>query len=700
MSLKEYHRKRKFQQTPEPRGKQEARGAKGKPLRFVVQLHAATRRHFDFRLELDGVLKSWAVPRGPSLNPLDQRLAVMVEDHPIEYGSFEGVIPRGNYGGGTVLLWDRGTYVERGSATRAESEAALRAGLAKGHLTFVLDGEKLRGEFALIQLRRGGEERNWLLVKKRDEFSTYKRIDPAVDRSVATGRTMAEIASGAEAKGEIWIPGRTKRAPKLSPAPRRTAPATPKGAPPKSGMPRRVAPMQPVHARAAESAEGWAYEPYFGLNRAIAEIERGSAKLYSRQFLPFERKYPEIAAALKAWKGAFVLDGEISGGRYRVLDLLYANGEDLRELGLKERLERLRALRLKGALVAVHVARDLKTALREAQRIGAPSVLGRDLASGYRSGISSSWQRIALRKPAAARREEEPALTNLDKIYFPGSGETKGELIAYYRSVAPELVPHLRDRPESMHRHPNGIARPSFFQKDLTGYHPRWLQTTKIYSESVDKTIEFLLCQDTRSLEYMANLGCIELNPWLSRVGSLERPDYSVIDLDPGDRTDFRDVITVAREIHRILERIGLEGYCKTSGATGLHIAIPLGARHDYDASRDFAHAICERIHAEMPEVTSLERNPARRQGKMYLDYLQNRRGQTLAAPYCVRPREGAPVSTPLKWSEVKPGLEPGNFTLRNTRRRLDRVGDLWKPVLLSGAGASLARALKKLEQL
>src|SRR5262245_7524894 len=200
--LKLYHRKRKFDQTPEPRGKIE-KSRKG-PLRFVVQLHRATRLHFDLRLEFGGVFKSWAVPKGPSLNPLDQRLAVFVEDHPIEYGSFEGIIPKGNYGAGTVMVWDRGTYVERGSEGRADSEAAMKKAFEKGHITFVVDGEKLKGEFALIKLKKDSSEKAWLLVKKRDEHSTYKRSENPHELSVKTGRSIDEIAREAEDDGDVW----------------------------------------------------------------------------------------------------------------------------------------------------------------------------------------------------------------------------------------------------------------------------------------------------------------------------------------------------------------------------------------------------------------------------------------------------------------------------------------------------------------
>jgi bifunctional non-homologous end joining protein LigD len=450
------------------------------PLRFYVQKHEASHLHYDLRLEFGGALKSWAVPKGPSLSPLERRLAMLVEDHPLEYGSFEGVIPKGNYGAGTVMVWDEGTYEERHSATTKAAEAAMKEGLAKGHLSFILNGRKLKGEFSLIRFKN--DARSWLLVKKRDGYSHFKRFDRFDERSVKTGRDLREIA-------------------------------------------------------------------------ALA------------------------------------------------------------------------------------------------------------------------------RRRAPAKRLEEPALTHLDKIYFPKDKITKGDLIDYYKSIAPVILPYLKDRPHSLHRHPNGIAAAGFYQKDLTGHLPRWLQTERIFSESADKTVNYLLCQDERSLLYMANLGCIEINPWFSRVGHLDDPDFFAIDLDP-DGNPFDHVMDIAREFHGILRSVGFAHFCKTSGATGLHIGVPVGARYDFDEVRAFAEDICRLVAKKYPATTSVERSPARRKKKIYLDFLQNRRGQTLAAPFCVRPRAGAPVSMPLPWKGLAPGLKPGDFTLKNAPRLARKHDIFWRGVL------------------
>jgi bifunctional non-homologous end joining protein LigD len=289
----------------------------------------------------------------------------------------------------------------------------------------------------------------------------------------------------------------------------------------------------------------------------------------------------------------------------------------------------------------------------------------------------------------------EPALTNLDKVYWPQEGYTKGDLIAYYREVAPVILPYLRDRPQSLHRHPNGIAGESFFQKDVSRRPPpAWVQTVTVPRESGAKETTYVLCQDEASLLYLANLGCIELNPWNSRVGSLERPDYLVIDLDPEDVPVSR-VIEAAVAVRKTLDRCGVESHCKTSGKRGLHVSVPLGARYDYDQARQFAEIIANLVHGQLPASTSVVRSPALRQGRVYLDFLQNRRGQTLAAPYSVRPHPGATVSAPLKWSEVRKGLDPAKFTMRTMAKRLDKIGDLWAPVL--GPGVDLMACLGRL---
>jgi bifunctional non-homologous end joining protein LigD len=285
-----------------------------------------------------------------------------------------------------------------------------------------------------------------------------------------------------------------------------------------------------------------------------------------------------------------------------------------------------------------------------------------------------------------------PQLTHLNKIYWPDDHITKGRLIEYYDQIAPLILPYLKDRPESLNRFPDGITGESFYQKDMAGKAPKWARTLVIHSDSENRDLEYLLCQDKDTLLYMVNLGCIDFNPWNSRTTSLEKPDWCVIDLDP-EAVGFDVVVKTARAVHNVLEELNIESYPKTSGATGLHIYIPTGARYSYDQVKMFAELIAQLVHSRVPDITSIERSPAKRQGKVYLDYLQNRHGQTLAAPYSVRPRPHATVSTPLHWDEVAAGLTPNLFTIANAPDRFSKMGDLWKPVL--GRGIDLAAILK-----
>ncbi|RQW77321.1 MAG: DNA ligase, partial [Geobacter sp.] len=287
-------------------------------------------------------------------------------------------------------------------------------------------------------------------------------------------------------------------------------------------------------------------------------------------------------------------------------------------------------------------------------------------------------------------------LTNLDKVLWPEENYTKRDLIDYYRTVAKLMLPYLIDRPQSLYRTPNGIYAEGFYHKDVGDLAPDWATTKKIFSESNDKDINYLFCQDEATLVYMANLGCIEINPWLSRVQKLDYPDYVVIDLDPEDIA-FDKVVEAALAVKEALGRAGVKGYPKTSGATGIHIYVPLHAEYDYDTATTFARLIATIAHELVPDYTSLVRSPSKRQKKVYLDYLQNRKGQTLAAPYSLRPRKGAPVSTPLKWEEVKPGLDPQAFTIRTIHDRVEKMGDLFRGVL--GAGLDLGKCLERLEK-
>ena len=276
-------------------------------------------------------------------------------------------------------------------------------------------------------------------------------------------------------------------------------------------------------------------------------------------------------------------------------------------------------------------------------------------------------------------------LTNQDKIYFPESGISKGDLIAYYDAVAQYMLPYLKDRPQSMNRFPNGINNPGFYHKDIdVEKSPSWLKTKQIYSESNDENIDYLICNDKATLLYMANLGCIEINPWNSTTKHIDKPDWVVIDIDPG-KDEFPEVVRTALTVKEIMDKKNCDCYCKTSGATGLHVYIPLQAKYGYDTVKIFAELIAREVHSRLPDTTSLERTVKKREGKIYIDYLQNRSGQTLAAPYSVRPRENATVSTPLEWNEVNKNLSPTQFTIKNILERISEKGDLWMPVLGKG---------------
>jgi bifunctional non-homologous end joining protein LigD len=282
-------------------------------------------------------------------------------------------------------------------------------------------------------------------------------------------------------------------------------------------------------------------------------------------------------------------------------------------------------------------------------------------------------------------------LTHLDKLYWPKEGITKGDLLRYYSKVAPWILPHLKDRPVSLRRFPKGIEGESFFQKNLTN-PPDWIETLSI--EHKDKDVHYLLIQNEQSLLYAANLGCIEMHPFFSRALKLHNPDFLILDLDPKG-SSFLNVIQVAQAIHEVLEEIKVPSFCKTSGATGLHIAIPLGAKYTYDQAETFAELIGQIVQKKLPKISTLERSLSKRGGKVYIDCRQNHFGQTLACPYSVRARPGATVSTPLQWKEVKPGLDPKKYTLKTIFARLKKWGDLYAPVL--GKGINLKAALNHL---
>ncbi len=406
MALEEYRRKRRFDRTPEPPGRVARPGGR----RFVVQMHRARRLHYDFRLELDGVLKSWAVPKRPSLDPRAKHLAVLVEDHPLDYQDFEGVIPAGNYGAGTVIVWDRGTYHAAGARSAEEDESRLREGLAKGHLSVVLEGKKLKGEFALVRMKSAEEESAWLLIKANDAFADGD-LPETEDISVLSGRTLEEMQREAPAEGRYW-------------AERSRLDLRDRGLP-ASAFPHGISPMLPITADGPFDGEGWLFEIKWDGYRAIAEVERGDVRLISRRNLSLNARFPPLVEALRSLARDAVLDGEIAvldeegrshfqllqdyqEGRanrlvYYLFDLLYLDQYDLRELPLRDRKELLQQVlpAVPNLRYSDHVWRRGKTLFEVARQHGVEGIMAKDGGSPYLSGRTGYWQKIKI-----VRRQE------------------------------------------------------------------------------------------------------------------------------------------------------------------------------------------------------------------------------------------------------------------------------------------------------
>jgi bifunctional non-homologous end joining protein LigD len=809
MSLKKYAEKRHFKQTPEPEPGPRARAQAAVP-QFCVQRHHASHLHYDFRLEVDGALKSWAVPKGPTLDPDQKRLAMMVEDHPLEYGGFEGVIPKGNYGAGSVMLWDRGAYELLGDASAEEQ-------LKRGDFKFRLSGQKLSGEFALVRMKRGkGNE--WLLIKKRDS-SAQPGWDPEDhSQSVLTGRTQEEIARGLEA------------------APNPNADA--------SAMPKIVAPMLAEIGKGAPPHSGdWIYEVKWDGVRALCFIDRGKLRMVSRNANAIEKQYPELSilphqvSARQA-----ILDGEIvaldAHGKpsfellqrrinvaeasaiarlsrnhpvaFMAFDLLYLDGADLRRKPLIERKKLLQEILKPNELVrySEHFSGNGAEILEAVKLQGLEGLVAKRPGSVYESRRSPNWVKwkvvgtaslvicgftegerdrfgalvlgiydggqlkwagnvgtgfdrkslemvhgklaplAAAQSPFASekglprkvtwvrpelvcevkyanwteesrlrapvflglRPDIDPAdcvresgsdpparaplldaavkeatltidshalkFTNLDKMFYPKDGYRKRDLLNYYDAVAPLILPYLKDRPLSLKRYPNGIEKPYFFQKQVAPSFPKWLRT------AVAQKIRYVIGEDRATLLYLVNLGCIDHNPWMSRIGSLAHPDYLLIDLDPQE-CGYDKIVEAALWVRARLDKVELESYPKTTGGDGMHVFVPLEPRYTYQQVRSFAEALATLGAAERPGLFTTPRAVARREkGKVYFDWQQIAEGKTIAAPYVLRAYPGAPVATPLAWREVTPRLRPEQFHIGNALARFDRVGDLFEGVL------------------
>jgi len=811
MTLTKYIRKRDFKKTPEPKGKVLR---PSKKLSFVVQRHDASHLHYDFRLELDGVLKSWAIPKGPSLNPGDKRLAVQVEDHPLSYGKFEGVIPKGNYGAGTVEIWDNGTYTpDQDKSTNPI--ATLRKGLQSGSLKITLHGKKLKGSFALVRLK-DGKEKNWLLIKHRDEFATNG--DGAVKNNVQAAVTSVRSPRAKERK-----------------------------------FTDSIKPMLATLTDEAFDNLDWVFEVKWDGYRAIAEIKKGEVKFYSRNGLAFEELYPEVFTELKKIKKDCIIDGEVvvldENGKpsfqklqqfgmnrdfpivYYLFDCLSYSGKDITERPLVERKKILEKLVPQSDILkySEHITNDGIKFYNESKKLDLEGVMAKRADSVYEIGRrTTNWLKVknhntqeaiiaGYTAPRASRKyfgslvlgiydegklkyightgtgftekilkdlhaqlqphivsvspfdtkvplnaavtwvkpvlvcnvryseltrdgilrhpvfmglridktanevdkletdmktttKKNPAskvptktsshksskengvsikanghdvpVTNTQKIFWPDEGYTKGDVIDYYNKVSSYILPHLKDRPQSLKRNPNGIKDRGFFHKDAGEAAPAWVDHIEIRSDSTQKVVNYILCNNKATLLYLANLGCIELNPWNSRIKNPDNPDYLIMDIDPSDNNSFKEVVDVAIVIKEVLDKAGASCYCKTSGATGIHIYVPLHAAYTYEQARHFAELVAALTANQIPELATVERSLDKRKGRIYVDYLQNSRGQTLSSVYSIRPVPGATVSTPISWKELTHDLDPKDFTIKTIHKRLDKLGDIFGGVL------------------
>jgi bifunctional non-homologous end joining protein LigD len=839
-----YRAKRDPGRTPEPFG--EAVESQG-PLRFVVQQHAARRLHWDLRLEWEGVLLSWAVPKGPSYDTADKQLAVQTEDHPLEYSDFEGVIPKGEYGGGAMIVWDHGRW------TPLEDPAA---GLEKGKLLFDLHGYKLRGRWTLVKMKK--TQRDWLLIKERDEWAQAggREVPP---ESVFSGLTVEELARASEAAERL----RTKLA--ASGAPRRAVDAA------------KTRPMLAETAENPFSRKGWLYELKYDGYRVLAsrqaeeESGRARAELRYRSGLDASHLFPEIARAVRSLPvQGLLIDGEVvvldetgkpsfqrlqkraqlhrSGdiargavehpATYFVFDLLAGEGFDLRSLPLAQRKALLAEILPPAGPVryADHVEERGEELYRAVREAGAEGVVGKHADSAYVTGRSDKWLKVRAEQeedfvvvgytlpkglrsglgalhlaayddggrlvyagragtgftaqsaeetaakldkyrrgsppcegpmpkgkehvwvepkyvavvrylertdegqlrhpvfvrlrtdkkpeecllppekesPKAARRPrvEEPSarnggsnrvvrFSNLSKIFWPDEGYTKGDLIEYYRAISPWLLPYLRDRPLVMTRYPDGIRGKNFFQKDAPLGTPEWVRTESIWSEDTQRDIDYFICNDLETLLHLANLATIPLHLWASRLESIDRPDWSILDLDPKG-APFTQVVEVAIAAKVLCDDIGMPCFAKTSGSSGMHVLLPLGGQCSFEQAKQLAEVMARVLVAELPKLATVERVISERGGKIYVDFLQNGHGKLLVSPFCVRPVEGARVSMPLRWSEVTAKLDPKQFTIRTAVARMEKLGeDPLRPVVttqpkLAAVLAKLARRSAK----
>jgi bifunctional non-homologous end joining protein LigD len=910
MSLNEYNSKRNFKKTPEPGGaisdtpKQSNKGI----LRFVIQKHNASRLHYDFRLETkDGVLLSWAVPKGPSLDPRQKRLAVETEDHPLDYIDFEGVIPEGNYGAGTVIVWDIGTYT---------TERDIRQQLRDGKISFILSGKKIKGSFSLIRIRQ--RQKQWLLIKSGDDtYATSEEEEEdltiTAPESALTGRTNDELneKKGSEQKRSGFEARRLRLL-----LDNNNSNNNNNIQKENSQFPLSVRPMLAGHADTPFDNKDWVFEVKWDGVRAILlqNKAKGTTKIQSRNGKDITHRYPEITKAMDSVlknNESVVLDGEIvilnkegipdfqmhqkrmnveSQGdieflsnnipaTYFVFDILYFDGKNVEELHVPDRRKILNSLIADGSkrirvseyieekgkalfksvierqlegIVAKHKHSKYHQGIRSSAWLKIKGILTQDcVVIGYTKGEGnrqdyfgslilaayddkgklrfvghsgsgfgfdqlketlsvmqrirtennfcpvdtvpytnskptwlrpelvaevkfSGWtQDMIMRAPIFLRfrydkqpteclieqvrhkidnqdavvvvangmrnnkQEEEEYnsqpprplpgrnfFSNINKIYWPSTGIlkkelTKGDLIEYYDKVSRYILPHLRNRPLSLKRYPDGITRKSFYHKNWIQEKPDYVKTIHVFSESKSEIINYLICNNKETLLWLANLGCIEMHSWYSRVHDfnacnstancsnpaplaeekcgLDTPDFVVFDLDPyiysgkekqGEEPEynvkgFKATVDVALDLKDLLDELHIESFVKTSGKTGLHVFIPVAPIYGYNQTRSFAEIVGMMLSRRKPGKITMEWNSSNRKGKVFFDYNQNAKGKTLASIFSARPTISASVSMPVEWRELS-DIQPADFTLVNVPEILSsKGGNAWTSIYL-----------------
>ncbi|MCC5884436.1 MAG: DNA ligase D [Halomonas sp.] len=822
--LKEYRRKRDFKRTREPAGGNATAASKGDA--YVMHKHAASHDHFDLRLEQEGVLRSWALPKGPSLEPGEKRLAVEVEDHPLEYGGFEGIIPEKSYGGGTVMLWDRGTWRIKGRPKQ-------------DRIDIELDGERLKGSWTLTRMsgkRQDKHGRNWLLIKRHDDkpcMDAALTVD--LDESIVSGRSMQEIA---EDRDNTW--GTTEDTVQTDPV----APPDSKGleGARKAKLPRDVKPQLATLARGVPDKGKWIHEIKFDGYRLLARLEKGEVHLFTRNGKDWTHRFPDIARSLKALPiDTGVLDGEVvamgkdgisrfgelqealSNGRtsslvFQVFDLPYLEGHDLSSVELLERKRTLASLLEAAEMTSDtirysdHIDSQGEAFHERACHMGLEGIISKRADSRYQQKRSRDWLKVKcvsheefvvggytepggsrsgfgsllmgaygkeglvyagrvgtgfnhrlleqlsatleelevkrspfhgqvpdsrsahwvrpelvieveftertrdgrLRHPAfrglredrnpeeirmtptkekaadiapekdskadkapPRKRKDETSLlgvriTSPDRVLFPEQGLTKLDLARFYDQIQEWVLPHLIRRPLSLVRCPQGRNDECFFQK-----HPRSAIPDSVPRIDVPEkkgSAEYVYVETAADLVGLVQAGALEIHPWGSRIDHLEQPDNLVFDLDPDEGMAWKEILRVAGTLRERLESLGLTPFVRTTGGKGLHLVVPIEPAAEWDKAKAFAKGVAEAHAKDDPQRLTTNMSKAKREGRIFIDYLRNGRGATAVASYTVRARENAPVAVPIRWDELNAALRADRYNVENLRRRLSAL--------------------------